>query len=244
MITDSRTAQALHYLFEWAALVTGLLVYRSVRRKKRESWLTTPGAFPAIVGALLGAAVGNKLAFWIDSPQLLSSQAAGWGMLLAGQSIVGGLLGGWLGVETGKRWAGVRVRTGDDYVLPILSGIVMGRIGCFLAGLNDGTYGLPTDLPWGVDFGDGMPRHPTQLYEIFVASVAMGTWPWWKAAFAHTPGLAFRVMMLAYLLWRVGVDLLKPVSYAYAWGLSGIQWICIFGSVMIGIGLVRDFRRA
>jgi prolipoprotein diacylglyceryltransferase len=42
----------------------------------------------------------------------------------------------------------------------------VGRIGCFLTGLADNTYGTPTGLPWGVDFGDRIHRHPTQLYEI------------------------------------------------------------------------------
>jgi prolipoprotein diacylglyceryltransferase len=37
--------------------------------------------------------------------------------------------------------------------------------GCFLAGIDDFTYGTPTALPWGNDFGDGVPRHPVQLYE-------------------------------------------------------------------------------
>ena len=53
-------------------------------------------------------------------------------------------------------------------VWPIAVGLAIGRVGCFLAGLHDDTYGLPTALPWGVDFGDGTPRHPTQLYEIAV----------------------------------------------------------------------------
>lgn len=43
--------------------------------------------------------------------------------------------------------------------------MAVGRLGCFFAGLPDYTYGVPTDLPWGVNFGDGVPRHPVQLYE-------------------------------------------------------------------------------
>jgi phosphatidylglycerol---prolipoprotein diacylglyceryl transferase len=44
-------------------------------------------------------------------------------------------------------------------------GIAIGRLGCFFAGLPDYTYGTVTGLPWGVDFGDGIKRHPVQLYE-------------------------------------------------------------------------------
>ena len=38
-------------------------------------------------------------------------------------------------------------------------------IGCYFAGMDDFTYGTPTTLPWGHDFGDGVARHPVQLYE-------------------------------------------------------------------------------
>jgi len=47
----------------------------------------------------------------------------------------------------------------------LVMGIAIGRVGCFLTGLPDHTYGVHSSLPWAVDFGDG-PRHPTQLYEI------------------------------------------------------------------------------
>ena len=233
----------VHYFFEWAGLAVGLFVYRAIRRRKGEPGLTAPGSFPVVVAGLLGAAIGNKVTFWAEDPGLWANKASILEALLAGQSIVGALMGGWIGIECGKRIAGVQGRTGDDYVLPILSGLMVGRIGCFLAGLEDGTCGIPTTLPWGVDFGDGVPRHPAQLYECFLALPALLTWSHWRKRFAHTPGLAFRVFMLAYLLWRVGVDMIKPVPYEYIFGLSGIQLICIVGAGSIVCGLIWDGRK-
>lgn len=116
---------------------------------------------------------------------------------------------GW-GVEVGKRIAGIASRTGDDFVAPILLGLIIGRTGCFAAGLYDGTYGVHTALPWAVDFGEG-PRHPTQLYEWLAALLALLLLPWWRRCFAHEQGLSFRVLMVAYLLWRLLIDGLKPV---------------------------------
>lgn len=86
--------------------------------------------------------------------------------MIGGKTIVGGLIGGLLTVELIKRYIGLRTSTGDLYVIPLAAGIAIGRIGCFLTGLSDNTYGTPTSLPWGIDFGDGVRRHPTQLYEI------------------------------------------------------------------------------
>jgi len=128
-----------------------------------------------------------------------------------------------IGIEMAKKLTGQTRSTGDAFVLPICVGLAIGRVGCFVAGLHDDTYGLPTTLPWGVDFGDGIPRHPTQLYEIGVV-VALGT-ALHRARFA-TPGLAFKLFLSAYLLWRLVVEFLKPVPVAYPLGLSGIQWTC------------------
>jgi hypothetical protein len=47
-------------------------------------------------------------------------------------------------------------------------------VGCFLTGLSDRTYGTPTPLPWGIDFGDGIPRHPPALRNCFSAGTPGG----------------------------------------------------------------------
>lgn len=244
MITDASTAHWVHYTFEWLALATALMVYRQMGKRQGRPRLIEPGQFAVVVGALVGAAVGNKVVFWIQFPHIWRDGALHVQTWLAGQSMVGGLLGGWLGVEMGKRFAGITRRTGDDFVVPILVGLAIGRIGCFLSGLHDGTYGLPTDLPWGVDFGDGLPRHPTQLYEMALALVALITWPRWSRLFAHQPGLAFRIVMLAYFLWRFAIDRLKPVPYPYVFGWSGLQWVCLGAAGLIVLGWVRDYRRS
>ena len=233
MIRDAATARLVHYAFEWTALAAGLWLFRNIRRKHGADGLLARDRFAVVIGALLGAAAGNKLAGWLDAPTQTLSQ------VLAGQSVIGALLGGWIGVELGIRCVGLRVRTGNDFVQPILLGLGIGRIGCQLAGLHDGTYGNPTGLPWGMDLGDGIPRHPTALYECLLAFVALWTWPWWSRRFSAMPGRAFRFFMLGYLLWRLAIDGLKPVPFPYPLGMSGLQWICAVGAAVISIGLVR-----
>jgi len=84
-----------------------------------------------------------------------------------GHSIAGAICGAIILIELYKTLAGIRGSTGLQFVAPLAAGIAVGRVGCFLAGLPDYTYGTPTTLPWGVDFGDGVHRHPVQLYESF-----------------------------------------------------------------------------
>lgn len=115
---------------------------------------------------MAGGALGAKILFWLEDPQLTLHSLHNPAYLAGGKTIVGALVFGLISVELTKRYIGLRDSTGDLYAIPLALGIAIGRIGCFLTGLSDNTYGTPTHLPWAVNFGDGIPRHPTQLYEI------------------------------------------------------------------------------
>jgi len=224
---DTATAATVHGAIEIAAMALGAALYRSARRKSQLSAVTAPGAFALMVGLLLGAAIGNKLIFAIERPDLMLAWWQGTAPLRLGQSIIGGLLGGLIGIETAKAITRQPASTGDLMVLPLCIGIALGRVGCFIAGLNDDTYGLPTTLPWGVDMGDGIARHPTALYEIAFLAVLCILLTRQRARLAPVPGLAFKCFLASYLLWRFLIDLVKPVRYPYPLGLSGIQWVCL-----------------
>lgn len=229
----------VHTIFEVLAYAIGFRVFLWQRRR------AAPGAFregnsDSVVviaaGAIIGAALGAKLSYWLDDPLTAFAQFPDWRHLLAGKSIIGALLGGVLGVELAKRIAGIKVSSGDAFVLPLTLGMCIGRIGCFLAGLPDHTYGTPTSLPWGVDFGDGIPRHPTQLYEIAFLLVQFAVIHARRKQFLR-PGDRFRAFMVGYLVFRLLVEFIKPVFYAYPLGLSGLQWLCIAGLAYY----LRDF---
>jgi prolipoprotein diacylglyceryltransferase len=148
--------------------------------------------------------------------------------LLGGKTIIGALVGAWIAVEAVKSKMGVRVRTGDLLVIPLAVGIVIGRVGCFLTGLSDLTYGNATTLPWGVDFGDGIRRHPTQLYEIAFLILLCGFLYRALKIVSESvwlSGDAFRLFMVAYASWRLAIDFLKPEPRVV--GLSVLQWACL-----------------
>jgi len=127
----------------------------------------------------------------------------------------------------------VRLRTGDLFAVPLCVGIAIGRLGCFFAGLADDTYGVATKLPWGVDFGDGVRRHPTQLYEfLFLAVLAWVLWKWEKKP--HAEGQVFRLFLAAYLAWRLVIDFLKPQPLIA--GMNVIQWACVAGLLALAVG--------
>jgi prolipoprotein diacylglyceryltransferase len=218
-----------HAAIEMLAYAVGFRVFLRERRRLALPSLADSGATVAIgVGAILGAAIGAKLSFWLDDPLVAFANFPDWRQLLTGKSIVGALLGGLIGVELTKRHAGVRDSTGDAFVRPLTLGMAIGRIGCFLAGLSDHTYGVATTLPWGVDFGDGVSRHPTQLYEI----AFLAAWLAWlerPRQAPSQPGQRFQLFLSGYLLFRLLIDALKPVPFPYLFGLSGLQLLCLAG---------------
>jgi prolipoprotein diacylglyceryltransferase len=220
-------AAPVHSFFEMLGLAVGAAFYRRARRQMVGLGILAPGEFAVAVGCVFGAAFGNKAVFWIEMPHLFFQYWATPTLLFGGQSMVGGLLGGLIGVEIAKKLTGITRSTGDAFVMPVLLGLAIGRVGCFLAGLEDGTYGVATALPWGVDFGDGIRRHPTQLYEIAFAGGLAWVLSRWRDRLADRPGLMFKLMVVGYLAWRLGVDGIKPVPYVYPLGLSGIQWVCL-----------------
>jgi prolipoprotein diacylglyceryltransferase len=174
--------------------------------------------------------------YWLENPALTWHHRLDPSFLLGGKSIVGALAGGLIAVEAIKLLLGEKRSTGDLLAVPIAIGAAIGRIGCFLTGLSDDTYGTPTSLPWGVNFGDGIARHPTQVYEIaFLLTLAVFLWHMMQRP--HTDGDVFKAFMVSYAGWRLAVDIIKPEQRFD--GLSFIQWICVALLIYYGRDVVR-----
>ncbi|MGZ6039964.1 MAG: prolipoprotein diacylglyceryl transferase family protein [Phenylobacterium sp.] len=126
-------------------------------------------------------------------------------------SVVGALAGAIVGVEIYKRLRGITGSTGGVFVGSFSLGVVIGRFGCLFAGLPDGTYGTPTALPWAVDLGDGVGRHPVELYESGAMALFLATYLWGlkdRAPWAVRRG--FYAMCVWYGVQRFAWEFLKP----------------------------------
>jgi phosphatidylglycerol:prolipoprotein diacylglycerol transferase len=184
---------------------------------KRERLLLGLAAF---IGGVLGAKVPFVFvrgADWFGSAWLAD-----------GKTVTTGLIGAYLGVELMKWLLGIQAKTGDSFALPLALALTVGRLGCFAHGC---CYGLPTQLPWGVDFGDAIPRHPTQLYEsLFHFAMALILIQVIRHGKLRTHRLKF--YLIAYGCYRFLTEYIRPEP-EYACGLTYFQWVAI--TMVVGL---------
>jgi phosphatidylglycerol:prolipoprotein diacylglycerol transferase len=205
------------------------------RRAQRPLGLDPSQRLGLALGAFCGAMIGAKLPFAMaDGPGLLSGRA--W--IDNGKTIVFGLVGGYAGVELAKALLGVRVKTGDSFAVPVAASVAVGRLACFAGGC---CFGAPTGLPWGVDFGDGVARHPTQLYEAaFHATAAVGLAILARRGLLR--GQLIKLYIIVYLAYRFATEFIRPEP-RLALGWTGYQWACL--ALIPGFAALwaRDARR-
>ena len=190
-----------------------------------------PGAYAiaAGAGALCGAMFFGTANTWLSGVRGL------------GFSMAGGIAGAIAAIEAFKKMTGVTGSTGIAFAAPFAATVAVGRLGCFFAGLDDYTYGTPTSLPWGVDFGDGVHRHPVQLYEA-LAMAAMWLLLMHKLALQDRFWLAngFYLVVGWYGLQRFVWEFLKP--YATLIGPFNLFHVVCLGLVLYAAVMIRRNR--
>lgn len=227
-----------HTVLEMLAYTVGFQIYLRTRGRWKHPAVPFEQNVWIIIGCIFGALIGSKLLNIIDSPLSYWAHRDNLLFWFEGKTIVGGLMGGWIGVEIAKKRLGVRYATGDAYVFPLIAGMAIGRIGCFLNGLEDQTYGVATTLPWGIDFGDGVSRHPAQLYEIIVL-LGIALWLLVRIRRPFPNGYIFRLFIFNYFIFRFLVEFIKPRFVGYL-GLSGIQIASLAGALFCARIFLRN----
>lgn len=217
----------LHLIFDLLALLAGVLLSLWFRHKYA---LFHPSGISHssqhhyyLLALLLGLVLGSTLFGTLNLH--LSGQTG------IAKSMLGGIFGAIMAAEVFKYFAGIHQSTGLYFVPGLIMLIVVGRVGCFLAGLPDFTYGTETGLPWGVDFGDGVRRHPVQLYESLTMLLFLGVllirYPR-NPLFWQTQG--FYVFVLVYAGQRFLWEFIKPYSTVlYPFNLFQLLCLLLIG---------------
>lgn len=212
-----------------------------------------------VIAAVVGGLVGGKL--WYVA---LSGE---WGALFSRGGLVwyGGFLGGTVAVLADGWRRRIPTRFTLELAAPALPlGYALGRVGCFL--VND-DYGIPTALPWGIRFPQGLPPstvgeltkagvafpqgtdalqvvavHPTQIYETVVMLAAFA-WLWTRRGHQHATGWLFGAYLLIAGMERFLVEFVRAKDDRLIGGFTLAQGMSL-ALVVVGIWLMQRWKDA
>ncbi len=213
-----------HPVFETLGIFIGMRYYFYLKRKSAEKVSFNTSA-AVLIGATAGALIGSKLIGNLENPYRLFEHftvKTFW----TNNTIVGGLAFGLAGVELAKKIVGHKTSTGDLMVYPLMLAMIIGRIGCFLTGVHEETYGIPTDSVFGMCLGDQYLRHPVALYEIAFLVVLWICLKTVQRRKKFPSGFIFQLFMLSYFTFRFMLDFIKP-RIELLGNLGTIQMVCI-----------------
>jgi len=206
--------------FVMLGVLVGLAVYYYEAKKYNQFGANS---FNIILGALIGGTIGAKILDWAIEYKYFFQNIFSTDVIFYGRTIVGGLIGGTIGVNIVKKILGTKEKKGNFFAPAIAIGVAIGRLGCFFVGC---CYGKATSLPWGVNFGDGILRHPTQLYE----SLFMFGMFFYLLSVRDkdkNPGRLFKILMVLYFTFRFFIEFIR-VNNVVLFGLTAFQIISLF----------------
>lgn len=187
----------LAFLLAW-----GLALWRT--KKYQLDW-TDEQIQDLIFYGALGAIIGGRIGYMLfyNLPQLMEQPWVLFKVWQGGMSFHGGLLGvltaiGLFAWKTNKPFWAV-----GDFIAPLVPlGLGLGRIGNFI---NGELWGKPSEMPWAMVFpqSDGLPRHPSQIYEFGLEGIGLFILVWCYAAKPRPTGCVSAVFLMGYAVCRL-----------------------------------------
>jgi phosphatidylglycerol:prolipoprotein diacylglycerol transferase len=239
-----------------AFLVGGWLIDRECRHQG----FAPDYAGDIILGAVIGGIIGAKL--WFVA---LPGHGVATLFERGGLVFYGGLVGGAIGVVVNGWRRRVPMRWTAQLVAPALAAAyAVGRIGCYVVGDD---YGIPTTLPWGVRFPQGMPPttaqslrefhvnipagiapntvlavHPTQLYEVGLMLVVFALLWRWRTSHRGTGWLFGAYLVLAGVE-RFAIEFLRAKDDRLLPGGLSVAQIASVVAVIVGVTVIARLSR-
>jgi prolipoprotein diacylglyceryltransferase len=164
-----------------------------------------------------------RLGTWLQHVDLRANASLTEQWLYGNRSILGGLVGAWLGVHVAKRLCGYRLRTGDLFAPAVALGMAVGRVGCFLTEPRPGG-GLNWSFP---------------VESAFHLAAFAAIW-WWLRHLRLPPGEVFVWYVAAYAVFRFGIEFVRGNEVVWL-GLTRPQ---LFLAVTIPLLALRIAVRA
>jgi prolipoprotein diacylglyceryl transferase len=229
-----------------------ILTNHRLTKRGAEKWVVIDIAILAVPLAIIGARIFHVLThpgfYFGPGSNTWNPFEPGsvWAIWEGGIAIFGALLGGAVGAWLGCRWTGIRFWTFADALAPgLLLAQAMGRFGNWF---NHELFGLPTDLPWGLEIestnpafppglAEGTLFHPTFLYEVIWNSLGVLVLLWIGRKLRLQWGKLFAVYLIWYSAGRIVWESIRIDPSEIFLGLRSNVWAAIIG-VLVGIVIV------
>lgn len=219
----------LHSILESIAYFTGFRYFLYLRKNQGDT-ITTNKRIWTLIASIFGSVIGSRLLGGLEDIPALQSAFNKPLYFYQNKTVLGGLLGGLVVVELVKKLIKEKHSSGDLITYPFLLALIIGRIGCFSMGVYEETYGLPSSLPWAMNLGDNITRHPVCLYEILYLILTWIGLASIEKRYVLADGARFKIFMISYLFFRFMLDYIKP-HYTFSIGLSTIQIAALLGLI-------------
>ena len=195
-----------------------------------------------IGGGRLGYVLFYNLAFYLAHP---IETLFVWN---GGMSFHGGLIGTALAMAVFARRNRVALDSVTDMVAAVVPiGLFLGRVANFI---KPELWGRPTDVPWAMVFpgSDGLPRHPSQLYEAGLEGLALLVLLWIVIARGglRREGLVTALFCVFYGVARIICECFREPDRQLGYLFEGATMGMLLSLPLIAVGLgllVRAYRR-
>jgi prolipoprotein diacylglyceryl transferase len=225
-------------------IVATLMTNYRLTKRGAENWVVIDIALLAVPLAIICARIYHVLTHWSFYFGPGANPWSAFAIWEGGIAIYGALIGGAVGAYLGCKWRGIRFWTFADALAPgLIIAQAMGRLGNYF---NNELFGLPTNLPWGLEIQSNNPAfpaglapgtlfQPTFLYEIIWNLLGAAVLLWAGRRFTLQWGRLFGLYLVWYSAGRVVWESIRIDPSDVFLGLRTNVWAAIFGVV---IGLV------
>ncbi|MGQ7313517.1 prolipoprotein diacylglyceryl transferase [Microbacterium arabinogalactanolyticum] len=235
-----------------------LITNHRLTKRGAEKWVVIDIAIIAVPLAIIGARIFHVLThfdfYFGPGKNTWNPFEPGsvWAIWEGGIAIFGALMAGAVGAWLGCRWTGIRFWTFADALAPgLLLAQAMGRFGNWF---NHELFGLPTDLPWGLQiestnpaFPAGLPEgtlfHPTFLYEVIWNTLGVLVLLWLGRRLRLQWGRLFACYLIWYSAGRIVWESIRIDPSQVYLGLRSNVWAAIIGVLVGLVILVVQTRR-
>jgi phosphatidylglycerol:prolipoprotein diacylglycerol transferase len=225
----------LMYLIAFAAvLVLGRLrmAHPSAKLASMDARALDDLLLYGVIGVLLGGRLGYVLfykpAYYLQHPAEIIAIWQG------GMAFHGGMLGVIIALAVFCARRKIAFLAVTDFIAPLVPlGLAAGRLGNFINGELWGRVADPAAVPWAMVFaqaGDGLPRHPSQLYQMALEGLLLFAILWWLSSRLRPTGVISGAFLLGYGIFRFIAEYARePDDYLglLSLGLSMGQWLSI-----------------